>query len=104
MSPSATQITALRRPRLLVRAARIALQNYSRTKHLPRVLGNSALSTAPCLGKLADLETELNEQRCAKDAAYSAARHIEVLAALLGEIKDSGVLAPAKAVRHLRAV
>ena len=81
-----TQIARLNRPKLLVNAAQIGVKDYRRKTHLPRIL----LSSAPAksyavLVTLCDLENHMNSLRKTRDAAYSAARHVEVLIALIAE-------------------
>ncbi|WP_417602861.1 DUF6477 family protein [Primorskyibacter flagellatus] len=79
---------ALKRPRLLIRAARIGAQDYQRTAHLPRLLGYGALPrTGPALMRLMEIEAELNARREASDAGYSIARHVELLVAMMGEAR-----------------
>jgi hypothetical protein len=81
-----SQLTQIRRPRLLVRAARIAVKDYRRDTRLPRILGYGMLPrTGLALVKLMALESELNEQRTRGDACYSIATHVEVLTAVMGE-------------------
>ncbi|TCS63230.1 DUF6477 family protein [Primorskyibacter sedentarius] len=79
---------SLKRPRLLIRAARIGAQDYQRTAHLPRLLGYGALPrTGPALMRLMEIESELNARREASDAGYSIARHVELLVAMMGEAR-----------------
>ncbi|MAC82372.1 MAG: hypothetical protein CML66_30455 [Rhodobacteraceae bacterium] len=81
-----TMVAALRRPRLLVRAARCGAADYRRDRHLQRVLGYGGLPRpASALMRLMDLESDLDDLRRAGDAAYSLIRHIDVLIALMGE-------------------
>ena len=81
-----TRLSRLRRPRLLIRASRIAAQEYRREARLPRLLGYGVLPrTGAALIKLLALEEELNLQRTSGDAAYSVATHVEVLTAVMGE-------------------
>ncbi|MBW4982236.1 hypothetical protein KZZ07_06730 [Mameliella sp. CS4] len=78
----------LRRPRLLIRAARIGAQDYRRNPHLNRLLGYGALPRpGAALMRLVEIESELNERRHADDAAYSVSRHVEVLTAMMGEAR-----------------
>ncbi|MEM9581470.1 MAG: DUF6477 family protein [Pseudomonadota bacterium] len=80
------KLAELLRPKLLVRAARHAKAHYNRTRHLPRLLGPMAqLSGVSAALKLAEMEAEIDQQRCAQDASYSAIRHIDVLTALMAE-------------------
>lgn len=81
-----TQLSGLRRPRLLIRAARIGAQSYRREARLPRLLGYGVtLRTGPALMKLMSLESEMNEQRESGDACYSIAAHVDLLTAVMGE-------------------
>lgn len=81
-----TMVAKLRRPRLLVRAARCGAAEYRRDRHLQRILGYGSLPrSAPALMRLMDMETELDDLRRANDTAYSLIRHIDVLIALMGE-------------------
>ena len=76
----------LRRPRLLIRAARAGALEYSRKRHLQRLLGYGAMPrTGPALMRLIELERGLNEQRKNDDAGYSLPRHLDVLIAIMGE-------------------
>ena len=75
-----------RRPRLLVRAARIGAQEYRRAVHLPRLLGYGELpAPAPALMRLMEIEDEINDRRHLQDASYSLIRHLDVLIAMVGE-------------------
>ncbi|MBN9886505.1 DUF6477 family protein [Salipiger abyssi] len=79
----------LRRPRLLVRAARIGADEYRREPHLGRILGVAPPARhAPAILKLMEIEAVLDERRRASDGGYSAARHVEVLAAMMGEARQ----------------
>ena len=76
----------LRRPRLLMNAARFGLGDYRRERDLRRLVrcGMSPEDTVP---SLISVEAELEETRLAGDASYSVTRHIEVLIALLAEAR-----------------
>ena len=81
-----TQLSQLRRPRLLIRASRIAAQDYRRDARLPRLLGYGVTPrSGDAVVRLMALESELNEKRETGDASYSIAGHVEVLTALMGE-------------------
>ena len=81
-----SMLSVLRRPRLLIRAARLGAREYSRDRHLRRLLGYGALPRpAAALLRLMELERSLNESRCANEAAYSLPRHLDVLIAMMGE-------------------
>ncbi|MGB7317310.1 MAG: DUF6477 family protein [Planktotalea sp.] len=83
-----TQIARLKRPPLLVNAARFGLKDYRRKTHLPRILqGPVPAKNHAVLVTLCDMESHLNSLRKTRDAAYSAARHVEVLIALIAEAR-----------------
>ena len=85
----------LRRPRLLVSAARCGQADYRRSLDLPRIL---RLAQAPAPARAAalllDMEEMLDDARRSQDAGYNAARHVEVLIALLAEARLAATPAP----------
>ena len=84
MTDCRTMLATLRRPRLLMRAARFGLAEYRRDRDLRRHVGLNA-SPEDTVTSLMSVEARLEATRLAGDAAYSVARHIEVLIALLAE-------------------
>ena len=81
-----SMLNTLRRPRLLIRAARIGSQDYRRERHLQRLLGYGALPRpAAALLRLMEIEREMNEQRSGDEAGYSLTRHLDILIAMMGE-------------------
>lgn len=84
MSDFRTILANLRRPRLLMRAARFGLGDYRRERDLRRLV-RCGLSPEDTVPSLMSVEAELEETRLAGDMSYSVARHIEVLIALLAE-------------------
>jgi hypothetical protein len=86
MSDIRILLANLRRPRLLMHAARFGLGDYRRDRDLRRLVrcGMSPEETVP---SLISVEAELEETRLAGDATYSVTRHIEVLIALLAEAR-----------------
>ena len=76
----------LRRPRLLMRAARFGLGDYRRERDLRRLV-RCSLSPEDTVPSLMSVEAALEETRLAGDMAYSVTRHIEVLIALLAEAR-----------------
>lgn len=84
MSDFCMMLASLRRPRLLMRAARFGLGDYQRERDLRRVLKQS-VPAAGMLPQLIEAEGRLEATRLAGDASYSVARHIDVLIALLAE-------------------
>lgn len=87
-----TQITdllaSLRRPRILIRAARFGLTEYNRNRDLKRLMGGIDVpSPEKALGRLIEHEAKLEERRRAGDASYSVATHVDVLIALMAEAR-----------------
>jgi hypothetical protein len=88
MSDFYSLLTGLRRPRLLVRAARHGLEEYRRDRDLRRLLGGPGLpAPIDALPVLMDEEARLEDIRGTGDAAYSLVRHIEVLIAVMAEAR-----------------
>jgi len=79
--------TTIRRPRLLGRAARFGLVDYVRDRDLRRVFGAAAAPPRPgrAIAPLMAREALMESDRKAGSAAYSAARHVQVLTALMAE-------------------
>ncbi len=83
-----SMLKALRRPSLLMRAARIGAEDYSRASHLPRILGYGVLPKhGSALMRLMEVEATLNDQRIDGDKSYNLVKHIDVLIALVGEAR-----------------
>ncbi len=78
----------IRRPRLLIRAARFGIAEYNRDRDLKRVM-KTATPPSPikAVNSLIAEEARLEETRQAGDAAYSVARHVDVLIALMAEAR-----------------
>ncbi|WP_413872397.1 DUF6477 family protein [Albidovulum sp.] len=81
-------VTDLRRPRLLVRAARAGLADYSRSRDLGRVM-RTAEAPGPdrALTALLAEEERVEATRRAGDASYSFVRHIDLLIAMMAETR-----------------
>ncbi|MGB8811626.1 MAG: DUF6477 family protein, partial [Paracoccaceae bacterium] len=78
----------LKRPRLLIRAARFGMSDYRRDRDLKRLIDtNAPASPEISLPRLFSEEERLETTRRAGDASYSFCRHIEVLIALLSETR-----------------
>lgn len=86
--PLAAELSTLRRPKLLIRAARFGLADYNRDRVLRRLMRTPA-APAPrtAVARLMEEEARLEDIRKAGAAAYSPAHHVEVLIALLGEAR-----------------
>lgn len=76
----------LRRPRLLIRAARFGLEDYRRDRDLRRILPAS-LPVEATVSQLLQEEARLETIRVAGAQDYPMARHIEVLIALMAEVR-----------------
>lgn len=88
MTDITTLLSALRRPRLLIRAARFGLNDYNRDRDLKRLMKVSrAPSPARALDGLIETEARMEATRKAGDASYSVARHVEILIALMSEAR-----------------
>jgi len=83
-----SQISQLKRPNLLVRAARFGIDDYCRTRHLPRFIDKSPLPTpGQALVGLLDYEKAMNADRIAANGSYDAPRHIQLLVAIMAEAR-----------------
>ena len=76
----------LHRPQLLIRAARCGLAEYRRDRDLRRLL-NAQPSPDRAVRQLLNEEEALETTRKAGEAGYSVARHIDVLIALMAEVR-----------------
>jgi|GEM_PF-575340 len=88
MQDLTTRLSALSRPRLLVRAARMGAEHYQRTHSLAKLLPSSErLRPAAIVTQLLDLEHAYNKKRLTNDIGYHFTRHIEILIALQAEAR-----------------
>lgn len=78
-------LAELRRPRLLIRAARHGMGDYRRERDLRRLVTTSIPESA--LPELVRQEERLEEIRRTGCASYSLIRHVEVLIALMAEVR-----------------
>jgi hypothetical protein len=79
-------LAELRRPQLLIRAARHGLADYRRDRDLRRLL-DSQPSPDRAVRRLLSEEEDLEAIRLSGAANYSVTRHIEVLIALMSEVR-----------------
>ncbi|MGR3291332.1 MAG: DUF6477 family protein, partial [Paracoccaceae bacterium] len=71
-------LSNLKRPRLLIRAARFGLQEYNRDRDLKRVMKTASAPTPQyAVNNLMAEEAELEQNRQTGGANYSVARHVE---------------------------
>lgn len=83
-----SSLKSIRRPKLLMQAARYNLQRYDRTRHLSRVIQGGVLNLGPseALFRLMEEERVQNDQRQNVMAGYDISHHILVLTAMLFEV------------------
>jgi hypothetical protein len=91
MTPGACLV----RPRLLIAAARSGAALYRRERDLAGLLGGAGGRSV--VAKLAEAEAAADADRRAQAPAYSAARHVRLLSALLAETAAARATAPAAA-------
>lgn len=79
-------LRTLRRPRLLIRAARHGAGEYRRDRDLKRLIRAENLpGPSRTVPRLMSMEAEMEETRRSGDASYSIMRHVDVLIALMAE-------------------
>lgn len=80
-------LATLRRPRLLIRAAHHGLADYNRNRDLRRLLSGQAPGPREAVARLIDEERVLEDARQEGGATYSVARHVDVMIAILAEMR-----------------
>jgi len=86
MAQVSAEIVKIRRPKILIQAARICAKGYRRETMLPNLLG---ASTARVVEVLRVQEEGLEGDRQARISTYSPQAHVEVLSALMAESKKA---------------
>lgn len=87
-SEALSLVARLRRPRLLIRAARHGVHEYDRNRDLKRLLRAQAVPAPErAVTALLAEEGEIEEKRVSGNRSYSLARHIEVLIAMMAEAR-----------------
>ena len=81
------QAESLRRPAILLRAARAGGADYNRNRDLKRLMQGSLPCPAVAVRRLLDDEAVIDARRLAGDAGYSLTRHVAVMIALLAELR-----------------
>ena len=89
MTDFAALLTALRRPRILIRAARAGLSDHRRDRDQKRSPGSER-----AFGALLAEEDALEAHRTSGEATYDLRRHVAVLTALLAEARRAQSLSP----------
>ena len=91
MTSHQDRLSRIRRPRLLMHAARLGLAGYRRERDLKRLLRDMP-EGRDAMDRLITEEERLETTRTSGAGTYSTLRHVSVLIAILGEL---GTLAPA---------
>ncbi|MEM9395397.1 MAG: DUF6477 family protein [Pseudomonadota bacterium] len=88
MSRLLASLNSIRRPQTLMRAARFGLRDYDRQRDLKRLTKQpKAPSPQKALATLIALEETQEINRKEGFGTYSVGRHIEILAAIMGELR-----------------
>lgn len=88
MTDGYAALRALRRPRLLIQAARHGLCEYRRDAHLRHILGlETGADGEPALAQLLALEADENDRRLRGDAGYRVSHHVDLIIALMAEAR-----------------
>jgi hypothetical protein len=79
---------SLRRPSILIRAARHGMSDYNRNRDLRRLMHEPAPPPPEvALRRLIDEEAMAEMRRQTGDAGYSLTRHVDLLIALMSELR-----------------
>lgn len=82
------KLDAIRRPSLLIQAARLGVTDYRRDVHLRRLLEAPRLPrSGDALCQLMEIEQHMNDQRMRRAAGYSVTRHVDLIIAMMGEAR-----------------
>lgn len=87
MHDQTEQLTALRRPGLMVRAALAGMAHYDRQRDLEPILGDLPTSRS-AVTELMAIEEAMNHARRRGATGYSITAHMSVLIALMAEGRD----------------
>lgn len=81
-----TLLNEMRRPGLLLSAARHGAPHYRRDQHLAPHLGYGRIpGHGEALMRLMELESDMEARRKSGDNTYSVVRHVDLLIAIMGE-------------------
>ena len=84
MNDLAAILDTVRRPKILIRAARAGVPDYRRDRDLKRLLRRTPRNA---INPLITEESRMEENRTSGAATYSLQRHIAVLTALIAEAR-----------------
>ena len=94
MTELATVLDALRRPKILIRAARAGVVDYRRERDLKRLLkAPKGFAPLQAISTLLAEENRLEANRTSGEATYNLQRHVAVLTAILAEARAFPVAA-----------
>lgn len=83
-----SMLAQMKRPRLLMRAAKSGATEYARNQHLKRLLGSGSMPKhGAALLRLMELEKPMDLMRRNGDASYSKVQHVDLLIAMVGEAR-----------------
>jgi len=86
MQDPLTQLRSLRRPPLLIRAARHGIAEYRRDRDLARLLGQPVpAGPGQAVIRLLEEEAMMEDARLADSGTYSMTRHVALVVALMAE-------------------
>lgn len=89
----AATLTELRRPKILIRAARAGVTEYRRERDLKRLVRDAkGLAPNEPIAPLLAEENRLEEHRTTGGATYNIQRHVAVLTAILAEARQVAML------------
>ena len=92
MNDPMQRLEQLSRPKLLVRAARIGVTTLNRKSAMRRLMpGEATPPPGQAFDVLLQREEAMDFARREGGAAYSAARHVELLSALIHEARLAGL-------------
>lgn len=80
------KVQQLQRPKMLIHAARMGLADYRRERDLRR-FGQISMQPEKILPHLLDEEGRIEEKRRRGEMGYSIAQHVDILIALMGELR-----------------
>lgn len=86
MSDFAALLKAIRRPKILIRAARAGVVDYRRERDLKKLL-RSAAAPQQAIDSLLAEENRLESTRTSGGATYNIQRHVAVLTAIIAEAR-----------------
>lgn len=95
MTELAALLTDLRRPKILIRAARAGVTDYRRDRDLKRLVRDARGATPhDAMEPLLAEENRLEANRTNGGATYNIQRHVAVLTAILAEARRAAPAAP----------